>query len=202
MDTVLKTNLELANKKAKEYDSSIKVLSKEGIFGRFLANLGMIFLTVLTLGIGNKGKKWKERFINNFLTTIGPWILVPKNFNLDDFYWILPHEARHVKQYRFFAFGLHPLLGFPGMLFVYALLPLPMFGAFGRVYLEMDAERARWKELLRIWKNESLALAILYSRCEDFANTVASSMYFYSMPTSFVKWYFRRKLEKIIHESL
>jgi len=85
------------------------------------------FLRLLTFG-GNKS------YLTSVVTTLGNTIYVPDGWDR----WapiqrhlILRHEAIHLRQFR--------RLTLPGMAFIYLVLPVPLFFAGGRAWLELEA---------------------------------------------------------------
>lgn len=84
-------------------------------------------LRVLTLGR-------QSRYMTAFVTTLGATIYVPDtwpDWAASERYLILRHEAVHVGQFQRY--------GWPAMVVLYLLLPLPMGLAGGRAWLEWQA---------------------------------------------------------------
>jgi len=69
------------------------------------------------------------------------------------------HEGRHTTQATWFGWILFPVawinrrlrawLGAPGFALAYFVLPLPVGLAAGRFYLELDADKAAWRECMK-----------------------------------------------------
>ena len=90
-------------------------------------------VAIITFG-GNRS------FKTGFVTTLGPIIAVPEEWNP----WrgqsesTIIHELVHVQQFKRFGFG-NAWLGLPLMFLLYVLLPLPVGGAWFRWMFEREA---------------------------------------------------------------
>jgi len=84
-------------------------------------------------------------FVNNVITTVGPYIFFPAAFSPEDatdaHVSTYAHELEHVRQYKKCGLG-NAWLGTPVFLVLYALVPLPIFFAWFRYYFERSAFRA------------------------------------------------------------
>lgn len=79
---------------------------------------------------------WLTRFLNlfggkNFWTTIGSTIYYPDNLDPNKFPEVIEHEKTHIAQYK--------KLTAPLFLFLYVLIPLPIFFAYFRWKFEREA---------------------------------------------------------------
>lgn len=96
------------------------------------------------------GKFDRHRFTRDFATTIGNYHFYPEQDTAHTVANTLLHEARHTRQFRIAGLFIHPLLGVPGMFVLYCLFPLPILFAFGRLFLEIDADITRWRMLMQM----------------------------------------------------
>lgn len=139
---------------ANEADPAVILVTKDSPLWFVLWLAGL----VLTLGLLAIKMGWKT-FRDEFATTIGPIQGYPRPWgSLSE--RLIVHEGRHTTQAVFFGWFV-PVLGwffgrtvraFVGLIpmgAVYLLLPVPILGAFGRFYLELDADRASWKWMLK-----------------------------------------------------
>lgn len=138
----------------------------------------------------------RERFRTGFVTTIGPLILIPKEYNLSQAKSVCTHEVRgHV--FQFWACGLFipfigPWIGIILMLVFYVLLFPVLFNWF-RYRLELHADVQKWKYLLELGFEDRVM-----PRAERFAKTVASWAYGKSIPRAWAVWGFKRKAQKML----
>lgn len=168
-------------------DPAIRFTTKNGWFWKAVATI----LCILSFGMFKR-----ERFLESFATTVGPLQAYPESWSADQVRRALIHESRHTCQARVFGFGIHPWAGVPLMFFAYCLLPLPIGLAVFRAWLELDADRYRWRFLLR----RGTPASHIRKRAIDFAETVSSAAYMWSLPASWtVKW-FEKEAEKAIAE--
>lgn len=179
---------------AKTFDKSIKLYTKDNWFCRAIAWILCTLYTIITLGF----KRYdREAFFTRFATTIANYHFYPKEWSPWQVETTLPHEGRHTKQLKWMGYGLHPLLGLSTSLPVYAFLPIPIGLAYGRFYMELDAERTTWK-----WKleNNIITPSEVRTRAESFATTVAGPAYFYCWPKSWAIKKFKKEAEEVINE--
>lgn len=171
---------------AEKFDKSIKLVTKDNFVSRAIAWL----LFVLSFG-----KFKRERFLVNFATTLGNYIFIPKEWSVRSVEILMPHEARHVKQFRWLGLCIHPLVGLPLAAVVFLLLPLPFLLAFGRFYMELDADVAKWKYLIKsnIWGPENIRL-----HAARRGKSVASVNYFWTLPETWAVKLYKKRAEKVI----
>lgn len=121
---------------AHKFDKSIKLHNKDNTLMKGISWLLFIF---------SFGKLKRERFLENFATTLGNHHYYPSSWSIQDVEETLPHEAQHTRQFRWFGFGIHPLAGLPLAGVAYGLIFFPVGIAVVRVLLEIDADKARWR---------------------------------------------------------
>lgn len=173
---------------AHDIDPAVCLTTKNGWLWKAVATI----LFILSFG-----KFKRERFLESFATTFGPLQAYPESWSASQVSHTLVHESRHTRQARAFGFGIHPWVGLPLMFLTYCLLPLPIGLAVFRVWLELDADRYRWRVLLRA----GIPASYIRQRAREFAETVSSAAYMWSLPASWtVKW-FEQEAEKAIAES-
>ena len=170
----------------------VYLVTKQGRFWSLVA-MGMACLSL--------GKLSRLRFLEDFATTLGPIQAYPARWSSLS-RRLLVHEARHTQQFLFAGWFV-PVLGWLGapirvwagvlpMAIVYGFFPLPMFFAWGRFRLELDAEACAWRVgLAEGW----LTAAEVRQRAEDFGRTVASWAYLRSWPQRWSVASFRKRAE-------
>ena len=182
---------------AREIDSSIILVSKDTWFWKALSWL----LYIVTFS----GLKRSE-FLENYSTTLGPVQSYPNNWSADIVERVIIHEGRHTQQARRFGWGvpilgwirpLAPWVGIPIMGIFYLFLFFPIFLAWFRYRLELDADSYRWKYLLI---NDMETEGEILHRAEVFAGVVSSGHYFWSIPKKWALWGFNRKAKKVIEQ--
>lgn len=127
-------------KLARQFDKSIKLHNHNNLLSKILAFL---------FSFVSFGKVSKARFLNNFAYTFGNHHFYPEAWTVEQVKSTLPHEARHTYQMRVLGLMIHPLLGLSLFLLIYLLLPFPIGLAFGRLYLELDADKALYQYYAR-----------------------------------------------------
>jgi hypothetical protein len=116
----------------------VRLETKDKWYWRALAVLAAIFTF---------GGMSRRDFLEHYGTTIGPIQGYPRELaQLQN--QLLVHEARHTRQCRFLGFGWSPWLGLPLFVIIYFLLPLPLIFAYGRYWLELDADATEWQWML------------------------------------------------------
>lgn len=174
--------------KARQIDPAVHLTTKDGWFWKALAAI----LLVLSFGTFKR-----ERFLERFATTIGPLQAYPREWSAAQVAHVLIHESRHTRQFRVCGFFIHPWVGVPLMALIYGLLPLPAGLAVFRAWLELDADRYRWRVLLEQGKTPP---DWIRRRAESFAMTVSGPSYIWSLPRPWLEKWFRRAAEKVIAE--
>lgn len=173
---------------ARKFDRSIRLTSKNGFFWKAVAWL---------LFIVSFGQFPRERFLTWFATTIGSVQAYPAEWDAGTVRRVMVHESRHCFQARVCGFGIHPMVGLPVMMLLYAFLPLPALFAFFRAWLELDADKASWRHQLA---NGLADATTIRQRAQAFAETVSGPAYVWSVWRSLaVKW-FLGEAEKVIAE--
>jgi len=191
----------------REIDKSIVLHTKDGWFIKALASLGA-FATLLFTFSKAKSKEWKRSFLEDYFTTIANHIFIPKELVEYKILPVLWHESRHVKHSRWLGLGIHPLLGFPIYLLLYAFLPLPVGGALFRALFELDAEAYAWNRMIESNRlisdsniresNLTLIRSLILDRAKGFATAVSGPMYFFSMPKFIVVWLYEKRARRVI----
>ncbi len=140
---------------------------------------------------------WGIGALRTFATTIGRTVYFPDNWTFEQAKSCMPHEVLgHVAQFRWAGFFIHPTVGIPLGLFLYALMPLPIFGAWVRYRAELHAETKAWEYKLPRGLINGLQLK---ARAVRFAKMVGGKQYVYSMPHCWVLRGFTRRAEKVIN---
>jgi hypothetical protein len=152
----------------RKYDSSIILTTKDSWFWRACAWLVAIFTF---------GGISRQRFLSDFGTTLGPVQAYPSSWSSLSTE-LLIHEARHTAQARWFGLGISPWLGLPLMAVAYLLLPLPLGLAYFRYMLELDADRATWRQMLR----DGMSTQTVLKRAAKFGKLVGGGSYGWAWP--------------------
>lgn len=174
---------------AHDIDPAIRLTTKNGWFWKAIAWI----LFIITFG-----RFKREMFLEEFATTIGPIQAYPEAWSAAQVEGALPHEGRHTRQARAFGLFLHPWVGLPPMAVAYLLLPLPMGFAVCRAWLELDADRCRWRVMLA----QGAEPDHVRERAASFAETVSGAAYAWSMPAADIKAWFLGEAEKVIADHL
>jgi hypothetical protein len=167
---------------AKEIDKSIVLVTKDGWFWKMLGSILQFFRMMS-----------KEEFLEDYATTIGPIQAYPREWDTNTVDCILYHEARHTRQARWFGLGISPWVGLPFMAVVYGLLFFPVFLAWPRYRLELDACKTQWIACLKNgYKLENVA-----SMAIEDARQISSSSYGWAVPYRWARWGYMRALGKV-----
>jgi hypothetical protein len=171
------------------------ITTKDGPFWRLAA--WMLFLVSL-------GRFSKQRFLEEFASTLGPIQAYPHG-------WprlsprLIVHEARHTRQFLLAGWFV-PILGWLGprarawaglvpMTAIYGFFPLPVFFAWGRFRLELDADSYSWKVALQQgWMSPD----DVRQRAASFAETISSWAYLKTWPRRWTQKAFQRRAEEVI----
>lgn len=137
----------------------------------------------------------RERFRTEFATTIGPMVMIPKEFSFAKAERVCTHEMGHV--WQFFVCGaLIPYIGawvgIIPMTIAYLLL-LPVLFNWFRYRLELHAESWKWKWMIKVGYDDEVL-----PRARWFAKVVASRDYGWPLPERWVTWGFVRKAKKLL----
>jgi hypothetical protein len=184
------------------------VLSTKDAWGWTAAWVGLLVLvTLVSLGVGTHfflKKMSRSTFLGRYATTLGPLQGYPRGFERLS-RSLLVHEARHTTQAVGFGYAV-PVLGWlpfrrfravVGLLpmgLVYGLLPVPILVCYGRYRLELDADRASYRWMLR----HGYSISEVRERSRRFADRVASGAYLWCWPAPLVRRGFRRVLDREI----
>lgn len=163
------------------FDPSIRLVSKSNWFMKAIGWVLFVITYVFTFGYSLFNR---EDFEKLFATTICNYMFFPEGWTRDAVRMTIPHEAGHVKQFRKFGLGIHPLVGFIPMMLLYVFLPIPIGLAYFRFYFEVEAEVHALEYHLRYdrWTVETAL-----DRANHFAGVLASRDYFWPWPKKWVK---------------
>lgn len=170
---------------AKSIDRASVVTVKEGWFWETLAALAPIFTF---------GGMSRRRFLEEFATTIGPVQAYPRSWSVERVMAVIPHEARHTRQARWFGLMISPWLGLPLMAIAYYFVFFPVGLAWARYRLELDADAFGWRYRLR----HGARVDDVCARARNFAGIVGSGAYGYPWPALLVRRGFERKLRQVL----
>jgi len=159
---------------AHSIDKSIRLCTKDNFVSKAIAWL--LFLITF-------GRFKRIRFLQDFATTLGNYHFYPERWYARNVERVLIHEARHTKQFRWMGAGIHPLLGLPLAAVVYLLLPLPVLLAFGRFYMELDADKSAWKHMKNIGATDIAIIGHATRR----AASLSSASYVWALPKSWTE---------------
>jgi len=181
---------ERLQQEAQKIDSSIKLITKDGLFWKMIAWVLFIF---------SFGHFKQETFLKVFATTLGNYQAYPKEWSIESVESVMIHESRHTYQARLCGFGTHPLAGLPIMALLYIFLPFPILIAFPRFFLELDAEKAAWRYGL---KKGTMSPNDVRLDAQRLANLLSSSAYLWPVWNSFAKKYYMAAAEEIIKANI
>lgn len=171
---------------AKKIHKSIKLISTQSSFLiKIIAWLAYVF---------SFGKIKRNDFISNTAITIGNRIYIPEETSQVGVYRLIAHEGQHVKQFLWFGLCIHPLIGLPIGMLSYVFLPIPMFGALIRFFMELDACKTEWSKMIDI----GLSKKEIQKRAENFFDILTGIHYFYPVPKWFGKKFYFKALENIL----
>jgi hypothetical protein len=184
---------------AREISDVIQLTTKDGWFWRAAA-WGLFLLSF--------GRVKRRHFLEDFASTLGPLQAYPKQWERISPV-LIAHEGRHVQQYLFAGWFV-PVVGWLGRrvrvwagllptALIYALFPLPVFLAWGRFRLELDAESYGWKRGL---KQGWMTADEVRSRARRCARLVSSWAYLKAWPRRWTMRAFERRAEQIIGETV
>ena len=136
---------------------------------------------------------------NDMAITVGPWILIPKDWSVYSVRNVMEHECRHAQQYQWCGFGIHPIVGIPLFLLIYGLVLLPCFLALPRVFFELDAMAWSTRRKLR---DGRMNTADARAKATRFAKAVFSWKYGKPFFWSLGRRWFINRVEQIIREEV
>lgn len=181
------------------------VLRTKDAWGWTAAWIGLLVLvTLASLGVGTYfflRRMGRRTFLERYATTLGPVQGYPRRFaRLSR--RLLVHECRHTRQCANLAWFV-PVLGWVPwrrwravvgllpMALVYGLLPFPILLCYGRYRLELDADRAAYRWMLR----NGYRVAAVRGRSRHFAARVSSGAYLWCWPAPLVRRGFARAVD-------
>lgn len=136
--------------------------------------------------------------MQTFATTIGRTVYIPVDWTADQVQRVIPHEVLgHIKQFRWAGFFIHPTIGIPLGLFLYAIIPFPILIAWVRYRMELHAETKSWEYHLKLPIN-GWTPDYVRAKAQRFGKNVGGKAYFYSVPKRWAVWGFNRRAEKVI----
>jgi hypothetical protein len=188
-------NREALQAEARKVDPSIILTPKSMWFWQALAWL----LTIITFG-----KIKRDRFLQDFATTVGPLWGLPDDWSDADVRGLIPHEGRHTYQARVCGWFipilgwipfLAPWVGIPIQMLLYVVLPIPVGLTYFRYYFELDADVHEWANKLEagIWTKERV-----WDDALRRAVSVSGADYFYPWPEKWVTNGYRKKADEVI----
>jgi hypothetical protein len=182
---------------ARELSDVIRLTTKDGRTWRVAA----WFLLILSFG-----RITRRHFLENFASTVGPIQAYPRQLPRLSLP-LIAHESRHTRQFLFAGWFV-PLLGWLGrrvrvwvgllpMALIYGLFPIPVFLAWGRFRLELDAEAYAWRmSLARGWMTPDE----VRTQAFRFAGLVSGWAYLKAWPAGWTRRACERAAEQITHE--
>lgn len=173
---------------AQTFDRSIKLCTKDNFLNRAIAWI----LFVITFG-----QMKRETYMQRFATTFANYHCYPKEYTTGQVEALLPHESRHTKQFRALGLFIHPLVGFLPAMLVYLILPLPILLAYGRFYIEYDADRASYRYKLRYL---GYTQSSILSSAARKGEVVSGASYFWCWPRPWAKKAYFNLATKVINE--
>jgi hypothetical protein len=164
--------------KASKLERSVRLVDKNT--SRLMKVIAW-FLFIVSCG------RWKrEDFMKNTAVSLLHWIFIPREWDYQAALDVLPHECQHAKQQRYMGLGIHPIGGIPVAAITYGLFPLPVFCAFGRAWMEINADQAKWKYGLQ---NGTMNEAEILTDAIERAEYLSSKTYLWALWYSFAeKW--------------
>ena len=166
------------------FEEGCKLVEKKGWFWEFLA---------IVLFCGTFGKLKRKVFMENFATTLGPYIAIPTDREVSDF--LLVHESIHVKHAKMLGLGSIWVGTFVYFILYTCLFPLG-FNWF-RFRFELDADSKAWMYMYASgeWDEDDV-----YFRASTFCDTVCSSSYGWPYPKLKGQKRFAEEAKKIIDD--
>jgi hypothetical protein len=182
---------------AQEIVPSVRLTTKDGWFWRCVA---------WTLYLMSLGRVPRKRFLQDYATTIGPIHAYPRHWPQIPLE-VLVHEARHTHQFLvagwfvpvigWLGSSVRVWVGFLPMAIVYGIFPVPVFLAWGRFRLELDAESFAWKWGL---DRGRLSADQVRRRAIWAAQQVAGWMYLKAWPIKWATRAYVKRAEQIISD--
>ena len=163
-------------------------------------------LAAWALAIISFGRLPRRLFLQDYASVLGPIHAYPRQWDCLPRPLIV-HEVRHTRQFLFAGWFV-PILGWlgkrsrvwAGMLpvgLVYILFPLPMFFAWGRFRLELDADSYSWRVSLdRGW----MTAESVQARARQLGEAISSWAYLKAWPRSWAIAACERRAENVIRD--
>jgi hypothetical protein len=174
-------------KLASSIDPAAKVCVKEESWIMIVASWALFLVTF--------GMFKRDVFMQGFGTTLGPWEYYSRTKEALSRHFVA-HESYHVVQFRKLGLWIHPILGIPANILVYGILPLPIFLAYGRYKIEMNAERFALKYYLEDGATEQQVI----DRAVYFAEMITSFRYLWCWPKPWAVKSARKMALEVIEE--
>ena len=176
----------MLNSMAKEIEPQAIVVPKD----HWVFIIPAWFLFLITFG-----KFTREKFYTKFATALGPLIGIPTTWDYQSAKETVIHEARHAKQARWLGLGISPWLGIPLLFICFAFVFFPVKLAYLRFWLELDADKFMWKQLLKrkLWTDNQVRKS-----AEFRGRSLASIDYFWSVPEGYAVKQYNLAAELII----
>jgi len=176
----------------REIDPGVVLMSKDAPFWRMMGWLAAPFT-------GRAG------FRNDFATSIGTLQGYPTAWGENTVRKVGVHEIRHTRQQRICGWfipvlgwlpWIAPWVGLPLFFLIWGLLPFPIFFAWGRYRLELDATAASWKNELQ----HGTSVVYVQARVKGWAGTISSRAYGWSIPRRWAEWGAVRKFNQLVRQ--
>lgn len=141
------------------------------------------------------GRFPRKKFYDEWATTLGPLIGMPECWDYQTAMEVVIHESRHARQGRWCGFGLTPWIGFPILFLVYIVIFFPVFLAFGRYWMELDADAFAWKYYL---EKKQMTAQNIRDEAKRRAESISSIDYYWAVPKSVALRGYQKRAEKVI----
>lgn len=195
---------------AESIEPAARLSSKDHWVWHVVWYLLFVLVTLVTLGIGTYffvKKMGKKTFTQTYATTFGPIQAYPPAYDSLSMA-LLVHECQHTKQAVFLGYFV-PILGWiPGgigrrirayagllwMALFYLVLLFPVWGCYGRYWMERNADEASYIWMLK----NGYSSAEVRSRAREFAEKVGGGQYVFAWPIWWVRSGFSKAAERVI----
>jgi hypothetical protein len=140
---------------------------------------------------------FNKTFMTTYATTICNRVYIPRSWLGRDLRRLLVHEVGgHVRQCRACGLGIHPWVGFPIYMLLYAIVFFPLGLAWPRYRFELGADARAWEWSL----DHGESYDSVRERAKSFAQTVGSWDYLRPWPSTWVYNGFMKRVEKEIRK--